>query len=205
MTCGITKLIPRVFAPSYRFKSLKVPRNPGGLKKRAAKRRGKRLDAELASDQQTRTCAETKLIRTTLDSLQLDIVETQKMVQHQQLKTFLDLVVKHRITNKSFVVEIKRGCHYRRCATPTGKLLHQTSVLSDCLLYHHQLQALIGRWIAQQEVNWGVILIYVDQEKVEIFKDAEFEARLTDAGKTALLTACAKKQKARSAKRRKLK
>ncbi len=36
--------------------------------------------------------------------------------------------------------------------------------------------------------------MYVDHEKVEVFQDAEFEARLTDAGKLALLAACARRQ-----------
>ena len=42
-TCGITKLIKNVFAPSWKYKLLKnIPKNVGGLKKRAAKNRGKK-------------------------------------------------------------------------------------------------------------------------------------------------------------------
>jgi hypothetical protein len=213
---GITKLIPQVFCPGFKFKHLlHKPQNPGGLKKRAAKRRGNRLDNEL-SNNIIKGCKETQLIRKTLDGMNLEIEETQVLAQQENIKTFLDLIVKHKETGKKYVVELKRGCEYRRCSTKNGKLLFQnptsysktsasspTLPLSDALLYQHQLQVLIGRWLYKHDHDYGVLLIYVNETKVELFEESDMEAKLLDSGKLALLKAANKKQKLR-AKRRKL-
>jgi len=196
MTCGITNLIPKVFAPSWKFKKLKqIPRNTGGLKKRAAKIRGKRLDKELKNNVTKNICPETKNVRILLDSMELDIEATQVLAQRKDLKTFLDMIVIHRETHKKFIVELKRGCKYRRCATSDGKLLHQTSNLTDCLLYQHQLQTLIGRWLAGHEYDYGVLLIYVNEEEIEMFQECDFVAELSELGKQSLLQYACKKQK----------
>jgi hypothetical protein len=217
---GITKLIPQVFCPGFKFKHLvHKPQNPGGLKKRAAKRRGNRLDNELSDNRRLsqfeddcvisnniiiKECKETKLIRKTLEEMNLEIEDTQVFAQEENVKTFLDLIVKHKETGKKYVVELKRGCEYRRCGTKNGKLLFQTTLtLSDALLYQHQLQVLIGRWLYKHEHDYGVLLIYVNETKVEVLEESDMEAKLLESGKLALLKAANKKQKLRS-KRRKL-
>ncbi len=197
MTCGITKLIPRVFAPSWNFKKLKrKPRNIGGLKKRAAKARGNRIDQELKNDvNESDSCIETKLIRNMLDERCLDIDKCQVLVTKKNLKTFLDMVVTHRETRQKFILEIKRGCIYRSCATVDGKLRFQTKDLNDCLLRQHELQVLIGRWMYQHEHDHGVLLLYVNESSVEVIEETHFEAELTPMGKQALLQYALKKQK----------
>jgi hypothetical protein len=209
---GITKLIPQVFCPGFKFKNLvKKPLNPGGLKKRAAKKRGNRLDNELANNITNKTCKETKLIRQCLEEMKLEIESTQVLAQEQNVKTFVDLIVKHKETNKRYIVELKRGCEYRRCGTKDGKLLYQTqnNILTNALLYQHQLQVLIGRWLYKHEHDYGVLLIYVNDTKVELFQESDMEAKLLDCGKKAILAAATKKQKRKvsrqkAVKRRKL-
>ncbi len=205
---GITKLIPKVFCPSFKFKNLvKKPQNTGGLKKRAAKKRGNRLDNELSNNIILKTCKETRLIRECLKEMKLEIELTQVLAQEQNVKTFLDLIVKHSESGKRYVVELKRGCEYRRCGTKNGTLLFQTSCLSDAPLYQHQLQVLIGRWLYKHEHDYGVLLIYVNETKVEVFQESDMDTKLLNSGKVALLAAATKKRKQKmyqqNAKRRK--
>jgi hypothetical protein len=43
------------------------------------------------------------------------------------------------------LVEVKSGCHYRRCCTKNGTLRFIRPAVSDSPLHQHQLQALIGK------------------------------------------------------------
>jgi len=196
---GITKLIPKVFAPTWRFKDLKwKPKNIGGLKKRAAKKRGNRIDSELNGEVLfEKTCPETKLIYKVLHDMKLDIVATQMYVKQGSLKTFLDMVVRHQETGQQYIIEIKRGCEYRRCGTQDGILRFQNKTLNDCLLHQHQMQVLIGRWLFGDENRTGVLLIYVNETRVEVLQEYEFEVELLQAGKNELMKSATQKQKRR--------
>lgn len=200
MACGITKLIKTTFAPTWKYKKLlHLPKNVGGLKKRAAKTRGNRIDAELASGQTVKTCLETRTIRDHLTSMNMQIVKCQVSVKNANLMTFIDMLVRDN-TGKMFVVEVKRGAHYKKCCTQAGTLCFQRKTLSDCLLYQHQLQALIGRWLANEETNWGVMLIYVTDDTINIYRETDFEAELLQSGKDAIVKAATRKRKLRTAR-----
>ena len=203
-TCGITKLINSVFAPSWKYKLLKnIPKNVGGLKKRAAKNRGKKIDSELiafhiSNKITNKMTLETKLILETFKKMNLIILDTQVMAKNNNLKTFIDLIVQDTLTLKKYVVEIKRGCAYRECTTKNGILLHQNkSTISNCLLHQHQLQALIGRWLlkSQSESDYGLFLIYVDEQDILVYDETMFVANLTEAGENAMIKAAQVKSK----------
>lgn len=192
---GITEVIKKKFAPTYKYKKLiSVPKNPGGLKKRAAQRRGKRLDLEIfniSKDKlQRKPCAETKNLLNKLKEMDLEIVESQKYVALNHLNTYIDLIVKDK-SNKLYICEIKRGCHYRLCSTKDGKLKYQSKNLSDCPLYQHQMQTLIGRWLYQTSQKTsepiGVLLFYIDESNIEVFTEEQFMATLTQEGCQVLM------------------
>ena len=140
---GVTKVIKKTFAPQFAFKKLrKIPRNVGGLRKSAACRRGKRIEKELSDfaanggTNMLKYCQETQLVIAKLDELHLQLLETQVYVANQSLNmcTFIDLLTFNSATQTFVIVEIKRGCHYRRCSTKNGTLRFHAPDVTDCLL-----------------------------------------------------------------------
>lgn len=187
---GVTKRIRKVFAPTWQFKRLTIPKHVGGMKKSAAKRRGKRIDREMdAITKDTpikRTCRETKALLKFFESRNVTLCHSQYKVSLKLLSTFLDLVVIDP-DGKLYVVEIKRGCHYRHI--DNGHLNHHTNV-TNCLLHQHQLQAMIGRWLyeTQEQVkNVGCILIYVENDDIEVYDEDQFVVELNESAKLAVL------------------
>jgi hypothetical protein len=180
---GITKVIKRAFAPHFKFKNLQhVPRNKGGLKKRAARRRGKQIDAELEQYVLTqttpkRTCKETHLVLAKLDEMGLKLTNAQLYVANEGLNmcAFIDLVALRTETNTPVVIEIKRGCHYKLCSTLNGSLKFHEPHVTDCLQNQHQMQALLGKML--YEKNHGkceCCLIYVDESNCEFIPESQF-------------------------------
>ncbi len=182
---GVHKTIKCLFAPNFNYKNLKhKPLNKGGLPLRAAKRRGKLIDKQLLHTSK-RPVSEVKTLLTKFKELNLEIIHKQYTVANEQtrLATPIDLIVKHKTTNKIYLVEIKYGCHYRNCFI--GDLKYQDKKTNDCLLHQHQLQILIGRWLYGQE-NIGVLLIYLDGTDVLVYEEDQFEAKLLPEGIAAL-------------------
>lgn len=187
---GITKLIRKLFAPQWRYRALRVAKNPGGLKKAAAKRRGKRVDRELLLCAQgaepKRACPETRAVLKLFAAEGYRIVGAQHKVQLGRLTTFLDLVVSD-AEGRLFVVEIKRGCHYRN---ESNGLLRFHESTPNSLLCQHQLQCAIGRWMYEQQhsaTGVGCLLIYVQDSDIDVYDEEEFEVHLGEPAKSALL------------------
>jgi hypothetical protein len=192
MAVGITKLIRKVFAPTWRYKALKnKPRNVGGLKKRAACRRGKRIDRELAGNVRGKALPETQRIQNWLHANDYKILNTQVLAKKHGLLTYLDLLVSDP-QGRRIIIEVKRGCKYKACSN--GSLLYQREPgLPNCLFFQHQLQVLISRWLFDETAH--VALIYVDDESLEVYYEDDFCAALTPAGKAALVSAGGQRHK----------
>jgi hypothetical protein len=129
---GLTKVIKTVFFPGYKYGKLRGPRLKGTLKFKSARRRGKTIDHQLGQcvGKQVKTpprvTSETKLLLDFIKARDYYIETSQQAVGFApwRLSTSLDLVLRpisvggsnedHRV-----VVEVKRGCLYRRCTVPT--------------------------------------------------------------------------------------
>ncbi len=185
---GITKLIRKTFAPHFKFKNLqKVPRNVGGLKKKAACRRGKLLDRQLSdfalNGAKASFCKETKLVIEKLEELNLEISKTQHYVSNSELKmcTFIDLVAFKKDSHMPVIIEVKRGCHYKHCSTLNGVLRFHDSTVNDSLLHQHQLQALLGKLLYEKqnpEVSCDCYLLYVDENTCEHIQQNSFNVQI---------------------------
>lgn len=193
---GITKIIKKIFVPSFKFKNLqKVPKNVGGLKKRAACRRGKLIDTQLSQylliKNQNKFCQETNLIIEKLKELNLVLIKTQFYVTDDDLKlcTFIDLIAFDIKNQQEMIIEIKRGCHYRLCATQDGQMKFQNPGTTDCLQNQHQLQALLGKMLYQkkfQEIKTSCCLIYVDEKECQYIPEADFNVTITSESLTTI-------------------
>ncbi len=184
---GITKLIHTVFAPQWRFKRLTHrPKNPHGLKRRAACKRGKQLDKECKINTQIKS-KEGKLLQSAFANWGWTILHTQVLVRFENLHTFIDLIVRDSF-NQEWIIEIKRGYVYKKCAV--GWLKHQSKAVPDAALYQHQMQVLIGKWLWEKNHEGKTIrhaLIYVNESQVEKWNDVQFRAILSEQGKVAIL------------------
>ena len=194
---GITKAIKTTFAPHWKFKQLQhVPRNVGGLRKRAACRRGKLLDRELSQFALTGPdasfCAETQLVIAKLNELRLTLTHTQVYVSDADWKlcTHIDLLAVDQTTGQHVVIETKRGCHYRRCSTKSGSLKFHDAHVTDCLENQHQLQALLGKMLFERThaTHSTCCLIYVNEEKCECISEPDFKVQVSPTALQAIKT-----------------
>lgn len=116
---GITKLLKKV-----KFKALQnVPRNPGGRRRGAAKRYGKKVDKELCEFYSTKnttpTSREAKSIIVWMVQHGLQVVSTQTKLVCSSLMSIVDMVACS-AHGTVVVVEIKTGKHYRDCCDING-------------------------------------------------------------------------------------
>ena len=183
---GLTTVIRAVFAPTYRFKKLCRTTCPGGLRLRAAKRRGRAIDEALARWVQTPTT-----YRSTLNEPDVLIrlftghgwlpVDAQLVVAwpDARLATRIDLVLYDPGRNMLVVVEMKSGCAYRRVAH--GTLHNVVPITSNAPLHQHQLQALLGKELLLQTYpKWTrsaveAVVVYVTTAyQVELVREPDF-------------------------------
>jgi hypothetical protein len=118
---GVTTVIKKVFATTYRYTKLKRGHYSVGLPKRQAKRRGHAIDAILhkwaggISISRSRLKEPYALIRA-FEEHGWNPVCYQLVVAWPtaRLATKIDLVLHDSTNNRLIVVEIKSGCGYRR-------------------------------------------------------------------------------------------
>ncbi len=186
---GITKIIKKTFVPHFKFKNLQnVPKNVGGLKKRAACTRGKLIDRELNQfvvngQVQSSFCTETNLILNKLNELKLKPILSQHHISNANLKmcTFIDLVAICETSCQTMIIEIKRGCHYKLCSTQNGSLRFHDPIITDCMQHQHELQALLSKMLYEikYEEKCECCLIYVDELKCEYIPENKFAAQIS--------------------------
>ena len=217
---GITKVITTVFFPTYNVRKLRgsTISNKGGLRRRQAKIRGKLVDKQLAKltgDKMLlrpppRACEETKQIMTFVRERGYYIEHAQYTVGYApwRLATDIDLVLRKVSDDHSrIVVEVKRGCLYRRHTVPHATSQHLEKVVSVSPLHVHQLQAVIGKRLLELcdttvEIA-GAWLLYVDLiHGVELIEETEFDVQWTKLSEHALEATAAHLANGRSQKTR---
>lgn len=147
---GVTKVIQNLFAPSYRYKSLKGSRipNKGGLKWKDAKRRGKLIDTQMGKYHirntiPPRACTEVKTIISWISSHEYIIVATQQPVGKSQwrIATEIDLLLWDCKKQTFVIVELKSGCGYRE--QHTGIPMQHGVIGTDSKRSQHELQCIL--------------------------------------------------------------
>lgn len=198
---GVTKIIKRVFVPGFKFKELqRMPRNVGGLKKRAARKRGQKVDDELgqfAKGQIKTFCQETQLIVQKLTEMNIELKSSQVYVSNDDMCAFIDLVGFDTVNKRDVVLEIKRGFNYRECCTKNGLMkFQQSSDVTDCLRNQHEMQALLGHYLYNQpDATCG--LVYVDEKSCEFIAKQDFRTSITPEALEAIHQFAKKKQNKR--------
>lgn len=190
---GITKVIQRLFFPSYRVQNLRGPsvRNHGGLTLKQARRRGRLIDSQLRKVVGDRTllrpprraCEETKKIIAFIRNRGFYIEHAQYTVGYApwRLSTPVDLVL-HSVTapDQRVVVEVKSGCLYRHKAIPNvcARYIDPPVPVSPSSM--HQMQAVIGKRLYElseqtDDVPVHAWLLYVDMvHGVELIEQDAF-------------------------------
>jgi hypothetical protein len=198
---GLTKVIKTVFFPDYKYDKLRGPREHGTLKFKSARSRGKTIDRQLSkcvghqlTKLQPRATNETKLILDFIKSKGYYIETAQQPVGFApwRLATSLDLVLRplnpdetnedHRV-----VVEVKRGCLYRRCSVPGVMSQRLEPNVAVSPLHMHQLQAVIGTELLRRtdpSLPVQSMLLYVETE-LEAIED--FAVKFSATTETVLL------------------
>ena len=188
---GLTKVIKKHFVPSFKYKNMvgrDILLNKSTLSYAKARTRGKQVDAALTqyctTGKQASDLPEVHAIVRTLTNRNLELIATQYAVAWPQarLGTQLDLVAKHKETGRIVVIEIKTGCHYRRCSTKQGTIIHlgcPEKRVTDAPLHQHQLQVQLGRFLLGKTLNrpekdFDLLLIYADMNgAVEAFSQKD--------------------------------
>jgi hypothetical protein len=203
---GVTKVIQKVFCPSFVFKKIKRGSYVPGLTKRKAKKRGHLVDQIIENwvlGKPTRCrILEPRSIINIMEELEWVPIASQLVVAwpEARLATKIDLVVYCETTNKIIVVEIKTGCGYRRCSTPNGFLHHLRPKVSNAPIHQHQLQIILGKeLLARTYPNWSrnnieAVLIYVSTDgELELIREHEFSFTYSTIVENILLNTAAKK------------
>ena len=217
---GVTRVITKVFFPAYKVQNLRGPTytNKGGLRLRQARVRGKLLDRQLAKvvgdrlllAPPPRACEETKQIIAFIRTHGYYIEHAQYAVGYApwRLATDIDLILRpvvgdsHRI-----VVEVKRGCLYRRQIVPNATSQCLETVVNVSPLHVHQLQALIGKRLLElcdtTAVHIaGVWLLYVDLlHGVERIEEKDFGVQWSKRSEQALQATAGHPAKKKKGKR----
>jgi hypothetical protein len=196
---GVTTVIKKVFASTYRYTKLKRGHYSVGLPKRQAKRRGHAIDAALHKWAGGLSMAHSRLkepyaLIKTFEEHGWKPVCSQLVVAWPaaRLATKIDLVLHDSINNKIIVVEIKSGCGYRR--NSHGMLRHIVPKVSNAPLHQHQLQCLFGKKLLTCTYpQWTYadiecVLAYVSVDgTVELFMEADFAVHYTPCIETILM------------------
>jgi hypothetical protein len=199
---GVTKVIKNVFVPGYKYQNIRGRHKcTRGLVKRKSLRRGHLVDTvlqEWANGKPLRCrIKEPKAVVSYFNQCGWVPISSQLVVAwpEARIATKLDLVLHDPILDKVIVVEIKTGCHYRRCSTSTGTIKHMgPTAISDAPLHQHQLQALIGKqlllktYALDQIQSVEALLLYVSVDgEVEVFREPDFQVKYSDKIDQALL------------------
>jgi hypothetical protein len=195
---GLTKTIQTVFFPEYKYDKLRGQRKKGTLTFKSARQRGKTIDNQLSKciGQDLKIppymAHETKLLLNFIRSKGFYIEKSQQAVGFApwRLATSLDLVLRpcSSINDHRIVVEVKRGCLYRRCNIPGKTSQHLQPNVTVSPLHMHQLQVIIGAELLRRTDSTLPIkswLLYVDETELEIVD--KFEITFSDTIDTALL------------------
>jgi hypothetical protein len=151
---GVTKVIKKIFAPSYRYTKLRrsgtTPRATG-LPFRKARRRGKLVDTTLDKwvkglKTRCRILEPLALIKL-FESRHWSPVASQLVVAWREgrIATMIDLVLHDDLTDRILLVEIKSGCEYRNQSTGSRLKNMGSCTVTDAPLHQHQLQILLGK------------------------------------------------------------
>lgn len=191
---GVTKVIKRWFAPKFRFRNIKNrPTTVGGLPFRQARRRGKLLDRQMVAYAKSKNiplkaCEETRRLIDYLSEQRLTVVSAQQVVGWSQarLGTCIDLVCTNHL-QEYIIVELKRGCAYRKCHT--GERLAFVQAENDSLFNQHQIQLLISKILFQKTFNIDakLLLLYIDNEQVLPYDESTFTVKWTESASQILL------------------
>jgi hypothetical protein len=188
---GVTTVIKKVFAPSYRYKKLKRGTYSVGLPNRQAKRRGHAIDGTLDKWANGLSISRSRLkepraLINTFEEHGWKPVCSQLVVAWPtaRLATKIDLVLHDAAQNKMIVVEIKSGCGYRR--NSHGNLRHILPSVSNAPLHQHELQCLFGKKMLTSTypkwtcANIVCVLAYVSIDGiVELVMETEFAVQYT--------------------------
>jgi hypothetical protein len=202
---GLTHILPRLFFPKLSLKRLaQRPKNVGGLKKSAARARGRRVDSDLARLTREAVLAlnatlEARIIFTFIKRMRARVVGAQVKVAnaHWDALTYLDLLLKTE-NDENVVVEVKRGCIYRDCRVPKAYSQHLEPQLPVKPRHLHEVQALAGArlWELQEKQKvHDVWLLYVDEATLEFTRRAQFGVRWSESAERAIIHRNKKKKK----------
>lgn len=181
---GLTYVLPKLFFPLYKFNRL-TPRVsvPSGLRKRAARARGCRVDRDILALSRTGYLPQ----NATREALLLDcffrnqgffVESAQTPVSHNQwrLRSNVDVVLTN-TRKERVVVEVKRGCAYRhsRVLNATSRFIQPPVAVTPFNI--HQLQALTGAKLLELETKQpvhDVWLIYVNDTELNCVRRSQF-------------------------------
>ena len=191
---GLTKILPRMFAPRYRWQ--KVRRSAaycsGPRRRRCARSHGTKVDQSLrrwVDADPAKLQPDAALLVQEFEQRGWVPLASQLPVWKSSWKlwTKVDLVLQDSRTDEILSVEVKTGCRYRHLGVHV--LRHVTPQVSDCLLHQHQLQSLLAcdmlRETYPRASPCSAVLVYVDGTTVDVYRQEQFSV-CPDAARAAL-------------------
>ena len=186
---GVTTVIKKIFAPSYKY--CRLPRRDSrkvctGLPFRKARRRGILVDSILekwALGHKTRCrILEPRAIIRLFESRHWSPLASQLVVgwREGRIATMIDLVLHDENMDQVLIVEIKTGCEYRNVSTGSCLTNLGSTTITDSPLHQHQLQALLGKELFRRTYpnctkNVQSILVYVSKDGLlEVLEEKQF-------------------------------
>jgi hypothetical protein len=125
-----------------------------------------------------------------------------------RLATDIDLILRNVVgDDHRIVVEVKRGCLYRRQTVPNTTSQHLEHAVSVSPLHVHQLQAVLGKRLLELcdqtvEIS-GTWLLYVDLiNGIELFREPDFDVKWSKGSEQMLESTAAQPAKIFHRKRR---
>jgi hypothetical protein len=190
---GVTTVIKKVFASSYRYAKLPRRSRATGLPFRKARRRGKLVDGILdkwVRGEKTRCrIAEGRAIIQLFESRHWEPVASQLVVAWREgrIATMIDIVLHDVSTDEILVVEIKSGCEYRYLTTGSNlKNLGPSCTVTDAPIHQHQLQVLLGKDLFHRTYpsctkKVQAVLVYAAKDgTLEVLMEEDFKVHCRD-------------------------
>ena len=187
---GVTVVIRRVFARSFRFAKLQGPRPRRCLSRRGARSAGKRLDALVTRWASGRALGRVTpgmraLMRACSDRGWVPVGAQVPVVwPAARLATCIDLVLHDAARDRLVVVEVKSGCAYRHLHH--GYLSHIRPRVTNSPLHQHQLLTVLGKeLLARTYPHWArssidMALVYVaDDGTIDLITGDRFGVAFT--------------------------
>jgi hypothetical protein len=198
---GVTTVIKNVFATAYTYNKLRMRHVcPKGLRKRRAVRRGHIIDNTIDRwvNGLSLKCRvkEPRMLIQLFESLAWKPIASQLVVAYPEARiaTKIDIVLYDTRRDTLLIVEVKSGCHYRRCTTKDGTLQHIRPIVNDSPLHQHQLQSLIGKLLFLKTYpHWSAlsvesVVVYVSTSgDTELLMESDFDVQYSSVIEKVIL------------------